>query len=180
MFKPTNNVARGCRLLHCTAGEGNCERYGLIVYPKCDPSYHAVGCCVCSPDCPPGTTDIGVSCHKRPVFSTIKPLTCGPGEQRGFPAARVLKARFVADGVLMPSVMDVAGDHALTVAVQTTNEPPRAPCSTSVALSSVHTCKPSDIEHRNHTRTAPQMHSHSHGNGPRSHPLVAGPCGHAH
>jgi hypothetical protein len=43
-----------------------CERDFLFVYyPKCKEGYHAVGCCICSPDCPDGMTDIGVSCVKK-------------------------------------------------------------------------------------------------------------------
>jgi len=51
----------------CTAenGAGNCEKVGEIVYPKCRANFHAVGCCTCSPDCPGGMTDIGVSCTKK-------------------------------------------------------------------------------------------------------------------
>lgn len=41
-----------------------CEKSGALWYHKCKPGYHSVGCCVCSPDCPPGMTDIGVSCQK--------------------------------------------------------------------------------------------------------------------
>lgn len=44
-----------------------CEQNGLIIYPKCAPGFHNVGCCICSPDCPSNTTDIGVSCTK-PVY----------------------------------------------------------------------------------------------------------------
>ncbi|KAL4454651.1 hypothetical protein ABPG74_021856 [Tetrahymena malaccensis] len=44
-----------------------CEQNGLIIYPKCNEGYHSVACCTCSPNCPPGTTDIGVSCTK-PVY----------------------------------------------------------------------------------------------------------------
>jgi len=44
-------------------GRGNCEKWGAVVYPKCKPNYHPVGCCVCSPDCP-GMTDSGASCTK--------------------------------------------------------------------------------------------------------------------
>ena len=40
------------------------KRTGLLVYPKCRANFQAVGCCVCSPDCPGGMTDIGVSCQK--------------------------------------------------------------------------------------------------------------------
>lgn len=39
-----------------------CEQNGAIVYPKCREGFHAVGCCICSPDCPRGMADIGVSC----------------------------------------------------------------------------------------------------------------------
>jgi hypothetical protein len=46
-------------------GAGNCEKDGLIVYPKCRANFHAVGSNVCSPDCPAGMADIGVSCTKR-------------------------------------------------------------------------------------------------------------------
>jgi len=46
-------------------GSGNCEKSGLIVYPKCKEGYKAFGCCVCTPECPAGMTDIGVSCQKK-------------------------------------------------------------------------------------------------------------------
>ena len=42
----------------------NCEKYGLLWYPICRDGYHNAGCCICSPDCQYGMTDIGVSCHK--------------------------------------------------------------------------------------------------------------------
>lgn len=45
-------------------GRGNCEEYGLIVYPKCRAGFHNVGANICSPDCPAGMTDIGISCQK--------------------------------------------------------------------------------------------------------------------
>ena len=41
-----------------------CEQCILIVYPKCAEGYHAVGCNICSPDCPADMTDLGVSCEK--------------------------------------------------------------------------------------------------------------------
>lgn len=56
------NGARGrCEADH---GAGNCEQNGAIIYPKCRSNFHNVGCCICSPDCPSGMTDIGVSCAK--------------------------------------------------------------------------------------------------------------------
>jgi len=46
-------------------GKGKCEQDGLIFYPKCKAGFHNVGCCVCSPNCTNGMTDIGVSCAKK-------------------------------------------------------------------------------------------------------------------
>jgi hypothetical protein len=46
------------------ARENGCERYGLLWYPKCDPHFHNVGCCICSPDCPSGFRDTGEFCAK--------------------------------------------------------------------------------------------------------------------
>jgi hypothetical protein len=42
-----------------------CEQYELLFYPRCKASFHNVGCCICSPDCPEGMTDIGISCAKK-------------------------------------------------------------------------------------------------------------------
>ena len=41
-----------------------CEKWGLMWYPKCLSSFNNVGCCICSPICPSGMTDIGISCTK--------------------------------------------------------------------------------------------------------------------
>ncbi len=41
-----------------------CEKSGAIWYPKCKKGFHAVGCCVCSPDCPDGWNDTGTGCTK--------------------------------------------------------------------------------------------------------------------
>jgi len=61
-----------------------CEKYGAIFYPKCRSGYHAVGCCICSPNCPPGQTDIGVSCAKKSYGRGVgKPLsTCPSGQDK--------------------------------------------------------------------------------------------------
>jgi len=42
-----------------------CEKSALLWYPRCKDGFHAVGCCVCSPNCPDGMQDIGVSCQKQ-------------------------------------------------------------------------------------------------------------------
>jgi len=49
----------------CQEKEGrSCEKNGLLWYPTCREGYHAVGCCVCSPDCPSGFSDTGATCNK--------------------------------------------------------------------------------------------------------------------
>jgi len=59
-----------------------CEKYGLLYYPKCKTGFHNVGCCICSPDCPSGQTDIGISCAKKSYGRGAgTPLTCEDGEQ---------------------------------------------------------------------------------------------------
>ena len=45
-------------------GDGNCQMWGAFAYKKCKVGFHPVGCCVCSPDCPSGFEDWGVSCWK--------------------------------------------------------------------------------------------------------------------
>ncbi len=63
---PLNDSGMFKRCGDANGGSGNCEKYDLIVYPKCKPGYSADGCCLCrySAPCPSGMTDIGVSCKK--------------------------------------------------------------------------------------------------------------------
>lgn len=57
-----------------------CEKWGLMWYPKCKTNFHNVACCICSPDCPPGMTDIGISCAKGTYGRGFgEPLGCAPG-----------------------------------------------------------------------------------------------------
>jgi hypothetical protein len=72
------NAKRRCEKKH---GEGQCEKSGAIYYPKCKPDYRAIGCCVCSPRCPSGMTDIGISCQKQSKGRGVgKPMTCKKGQ----------------------------------------------------------------------------------------------------
>jgi len=55
-----------------------CEKYGLLYYPKCKPGFKNFGCCICTPTCPEGMTDIGISCQKKSYGRGVgKPLGCG-------------------------------------------------------------------------------------------------------
>ncbi len=56
-----DGMRQRCEQAH---GGGNCEKWGAVYYPKCRTNFHAAGCCVCSPNCPAGMNDIGVSCQK--------------------------------------------------------------------------------------------------------------------
>ena len=41
-----------------------CEQWGAMWYPRCRSGFYNFGCCICTPTCPPGMTDIGISCQK--------------------------------------------------------------------------------------------------------------------
>jgi hypothetical protein len=66
-------------------GAGNCEKSGLMYYPKCKPGYTAFGCCICRPkvpDCPalglnPG---IDLSCAKKVEIGNPKVGVCDSGQ----------------------------------------------------------------------------------------------------
>ena len=59
-----------------------CEKWGAIWYPKCRANFHNVACCICSPDCPPGQTDIGISCAKDSYGRGAGyPLECKPDQE---------------------------------------------------------------------------------------------------
>lgn len=57
-------------------GKG-CEKCLAMWYPKCNPGFHAVGCNICSPDCPAGSKDIGVSCQKDSYTRKTVAPNCG-------------------------------------------------------------------------------------------------------
>lgn len=68
------NAKKRCERKH---GKGKCEKWGAIYYPKCRSGYRNVGCCVCSPRCPSGMTDIGISCQKGSKGRGVgKPMHC--------------------------------------------------------------------------------------------------------
>lgn len=57
-----------------------CEQSGLLYYPICATNFHAVGCCVCSPDCPDDMTDASVCCTKNTYGRGAgTPLVCAAG-----------------------------------------------------------------------------------------------------
>ena len=61
-----------------------CEQAGAIIYPKCKANYHAATVNLCSPDCPSGMTDIGVSCAKNSYDRGVgQPInTCPAGTEQ--------------------------------------------------------------------------------------------------
>ncbi|MCB0332708.1 MAG: PASTA domain-containing protein [Bdellovibrionales bacterium] len=65
----------GCERRH---GRGGCERYGLLYYPKCAAGFYNFGCCICTPNCPGGMRDIGVSCEKSSYLRGLGQLFVSP------------------------------------------------------------------------------------------------------
>lgn len=60
-----------------------CEKYGLLWYPKCKPNFHHFGCCLCTPDCPSDTTDVGASCTKESYSRGAGSIMgCGTNEDK--------------------------------------------------------------------------------------------------
>jgi EGF domain/Calcium-binding EGF domain len=62
-------------------GRGNCEMWGAIAYPKCDPGYSPFGCCICRPN-PPDCSALGLnpgidlSCAKKIIIGDPTPMIC--------------------------------------------------------------------------------------------------------
>ena len=66
-------------------GAGNCERNLEMYYPKCRAGFVEAGSNICSPACPAGMTDIGVSCAKQSYGRTVgQGATCRAGMQQDF------------------------------------------------------------------------------------------------
>ncbi|RHZ42928.1 hypothetical protein DYB28_003624 [Aphanomyces astaci] len=65
-------------------GTGMCEQCALVWYPKCKPGFHAFGCFICTPDCPPGTIDDVAFCRKDAYFRGVSGsrLGCPAGKQQ--------------------------------------------------------------------------------------------------
>jgi len=64
-------------------GGGNCEKRGLIVYPKCRPGYSPFGCCICRPNFESCEDEgytaprVDLSCAAKIEFGNPTPLICG-------------------------------------------------------------------------------------------------------
>lgn len=69
--------------LRCPAGYEQPAGLGGLCYQSCKAGFHAAGCCTCSPNCPAGFNDIGVSCLKPSTYTravgTIPGYTCPSG-----------------------------------------------------------------------------------------------------
>ena len=73
-----------CKSWSCTTTStcGSKEDCLGLCYNSCRDGYYASGCNVCSPHCPSGMTDIGVSCQKGSYGRGVgKPMSGGTGEE---------------------------------------------------------------------------------------------------
>lgn len=62
-------------------GNGNCEKWGAVVYPKCKSGFHTVGCCICRPSVPNCralgmNSGIDLSCAKKIIIGTPYSMSC--------------------------------------------------------------------------------------------------------
>jgi len=76
-----NGMFRRCESAH---GKGNCEKYGLIVYPKCRSGFKPIECCICRPATPNCgslgfNNGIDLSCAKKITIGDPKSMECGSG-----------------------------------------------------------------------------------------------------
>jgi hypothetical protein len=67
-------------------GRGNCEKNGLMYYPKCRAGYYNVACCICRPNAPNcgalgynGGLDL--SCAKKVIIGKPQSMNCPAGQQ---------------------------------------------------------------------------------------------------
>ena len=68
-------------LARCRAASGTgCEMNGAIAYPTCQAGFAAVGANICSPVCPAGMADGGVSCTKQTYTQSAATLRCAGGQ----------------------------------------------------------------------------------------------------
>lgn len=103
------------------AARNGCEQWGAFWYPKCDPNFHNVACCVCSPNCPSGWNDIGIACQK-PTYTrgtgVEATLTCQEGyELNGLLCYPKCKDGFHAVGCCVCSPDCPTGDGWVDIGV---------------------------------------------------------------
>lgn len=76
-----DGFSNGGMLARCQAAEGvGCEMWGAIAYPTCKAGFANFGSNICSPVCPEGMTDIGISCAKRTATRATIAAQCGGGQ----------------------------------------------------------------------------------------------------
>lgn len=67
-------------------GKGNCEKYGLMYYPKCKAGYEAVGCCLCQPKGGPGITKTAFDRYLCKDDEDLSGALCYPKCKTGYHA----------------------------------------------------------------------------------------------
>ena len=78
-----------------------CEKYGAMYYPKCKPGFSNAGSNLCSPNCPAGMENIGVSCMKKSDTRKPKLEQCtGTMYLEGMSCYEPCKDRYYAMGAM--------------------------------------------------------------------------------
>jgi hypothetical protein len=70
------------KITESSCGSG-CEKKDGLWYKKCKSGFHAVGCCICSPNCPKGYKDSGAFCTPPSTTRGVgePPKVCPSGKE---------------------------------------------------------------------------------------------------
>lgn len=89
-FGDSLDLSRATSRCEAKEGNGKCERWGAVIYPKCKEGYSNFGCCICRPSIPncqelglrkEGQVDL--SCEKEIKIASSPELgICEPGQER--------------------------------------------------------------------------------------------------
>ena len=104
-----------------------CEQSGSMYYPKCMAGFHAVGCCVCSPDCPSGWGDTGTRLHQADFHGgacTPISVCAARTSQSGLLCYGVCQSGYTGSGALAPSPAPRPSLPTVELAAPTAISPP--------------------------------------------------------
>ena len=79
---PAFNMGPAWGRCHNDHGNGNCEWWGALVYPKCADGFEPFGCCICRPkpfSCSShgySSHQVDLSCGKQIILGNPRPLQC--------------------------------------------------------------------------------------------------------
>jgi len=113
--KPLPNMSGMFARCEAAHGKGNCEKWGLVVYPKCAKGYAPAGCCVCRPDDLAGNTEFCLEQWLLPGvdLSCKKHIVTPNPESMVDPPPTTITARkgviMAAGAIYTPQILQISG-----------------------------------------------------------------------